>query len=812
MAGNANLEAALALATAGLRIFPAGADKRPLFKDWQSIATSDLDIIHDWWRRAPYALPAIPCGPNNLVVLDLDRHPGGADGVVAFKQLVEAHGGLPPCPMVRTPNGGGLHVYFRQPDGEPLGNGRGSLPDGCDVRGAGGFVIGPGAVLPDGRGWIPVKGRPAVGKETAPPLPDWPQELIRRTNGTGADAPEAEPSEATSDERGRAYALAALREIESALAGTAPGERNTQLYKAAFRLGTMQGRGWLTESEIAAALTRASESNNYLRDKGIIAARATIESGLAGGRNAPHLDLEDRAEYQARDENRQQRGHRKDESRKTESRRRRQRETGDWDEPDDTILDTARGDLPEFPSEILGATGMGWLCRSAHGAGVTPGHVATPTLAAASSLIGTGRRAQPSRSWSESHTLWTAVVGFSGTGKTPGADVVLRALSMIEKNRKSHIEALQRAHDTKAEAAKAAKKRWEKEVQEAIESGLPPPPKPAAAMEVGKFIVPRLFASNVTIERWAALLQARPAGMLMYRDELAGHFLNMSRYSTGQDNEFWLEAFNGKYYVVERQSAPAIVIPHLLIGMTGGFQPDKLARSFEGDDDGAYARVLFAWPSVAAYRPLTNEVSEMEPELINALTRLATLPCTDEEGNFAPRTVYLSAEGLEEFEQFRQFVDRGLNALDGREREWWSKGPTHVLRLSGTLAYLDWAFVGGAEPAEIEAQYVRSAVRLWREYYWPHARAALRVMGQSDKHADARRVLRWLQANGLREVALKDIRRDALAHKLDAEQTLALIEFLVRAGWLREATAKPVGPGRPARRWEVNPKLFLSTP
>jgi len=156
-----NLAAALALADAGVKIFPAGADKRPLFKQWQEIATTERDIIDDWWRRAPYALPAIPCGANGLLVIDLDRHGNGSDGVSAFKALVAHHGGLPPdVPMVKTPNNG-LHLYFRQPAGEPLGNGRGSLPAGCDVRGAGGFVIGPGAVLPDGP-WLGLRDRSAA--------------------------------------------------------------------------------------------------------------------------------------------------------------------------------------------------------------------------------------------------------------------------------------------------------------------------------------------------------------------------------------------------------------------------------------------------------------------------------------------------------------------------------------------------------------------------------------------------------------------------------------------------------------------------
>ena len=46
--------------------------------------------------------------------------------------------------------GGGFHYFFRQPVGSLLGNRRGSLPDGVDVRGAGGWIVAPGSTRPDG--------------------------------------------------------------------------------------------------------------------------------------------------------------------------------------------------------------------------------------------------------------------------------------------------------------------------------------------------------------------------------------------------------------------------------------------------------------------------------------------------------------------------------------------------------------------------------------------------------------------------------------------------------------------------------------
>jgi hypothetical protein len=55
-----------------------------------------------------------------------------------------------------------------------------------------------------------------------------------------------------------------------------------------------------------------------------------------------------------------------------------------------------------------------------------------------------------------------------------------------------------------------------------------------------------------------------------------------------------------------------------------------------------YGRVCFACPSAAAYKPLPNEVSDLEPELITALGRLANRPCADSDGVFAPKTFRLS--------------------------------------------------------------------------------------------------------------------------------------------------------------------------
>jgi hypothetical protein len=297
-----------------------------------------------------------------------------------------------------------------------------------------------------------------------------------------------------------------------------------------------------------------------------------------------------------------------------------------WDDPDVSLLDGRRGELPVFPAETLPASMRDWLTHAAHGAGVTPAHVAVPLLGIASSLIGTGRRIRASRTWSQPFTIWTAIVGCSGTGKTPGIDASRLALMEIERGRRNEIIDMRLAHETREEAAKAARKKWQQAVEEADKAGTPKPIKPIEAIDPGPFVAPRLSVSDVTIEKIAVLLQVREQGMTLVADELARLFLNMRRYSNGSDKQFFLEAWNGRPFVVERLNRPPVELQHLLVGLVGGLQPDLLSRAFDGDHDGMTSRFLFAWPEEPAYKPLTDAAEEIEPEIINALGRLARLP------------------------------------------------------------------------------------------------------------------------------------------------------------------------------------------
>jgi hypothetical protein len=593
-------------------------------------------------------------------------------------------------------------------------------------------------------------------------------------------------------------ALADLQVMALRLKAVPPERAEEALSDCAFKAGQMIGHHLVDRAAAGDLLSAGARANRHLFSLGDDAIQTTLSTGIRAGEEAAAED------------------------RKAEEERAAEERSADpWNEPDMTLLEDRRGDLPPFPVDTLPPAWRPWLERAARGAGVMPDHVVMPLLAVAAGLIGAARRVRASRPWSQPICLWTSVIGFSGTGKTPGLEVVRRVLSRIECSRADDVGAAQAAHEKRAAEAKAVLRRWRKEVEVAVKAEKPAPDRPREAEVPAPFVAPRFYCSDVTIERLAVLIEPRPRGMLVMVDELAGLFANMGRYaSRGSDREFWFEAWNGGAYGVERLSRAPISLVHLLVSMTGGFQPDKLARSFERSDD---ARQLFGWPAEPDYRPLTDDVEEVDPELQEALMRLIDLPA-GARTKIEPRSLPLDKGARAAFEVFRRYIHRYKAALDGREREWWSKGEGQILRLAGTLAYLAWAMpttqpttkrgIAGLqeaaerarEPETIDAATLKSAVRLWRAYFWPHARAALRQMGATDRHREERRVLRWLKANRKQEISREDVRRDALAQRLDADGTQRLLDDLVKAGWLRARTVPTRS--RPARRWDVNPKVW----
>lgn len=287
-----NFDLALALAAADIPTFPCYAeasDRGPAKRCmrgiyWRKDRTTDVKTLESWWRMEPDALPAISLETVGLFVVDLDRHHEEQDGVAAWQELTAKYGD-PGAPAVGTPSGG-MHLYFRQPEGEPLGNHRGILPAGIDVRGAGGYVIAPGATLPDKRTYYGCNHLAVT--QGAVPAPDWLLAMIRTKKEPDKPANTMvvyTPSllNLPSDARVKAYAEAAFAAELDKLRSAPKGARNNTLNECAFSIGTLVGAGWISEPEASKMLLYNALVSGLDR----VETMATIASGLKAGMRSP---------------------------------------------------------------------------------------------------------------------------------------------------------------------------------------------------------------------------------------------------------------------------------------------------------------------------------------------------------------------------------------------------------------------------------------------------------------------------------------------------------------------------------------------
>ena len=109
---------------------------------------------------------------NGIFVIDLDVKEG-KNGVVALDKLAGGRP-IPDTLAVLTPSGG-AHLYFRLPPGVYVPSSQGVLGPGIDVRGDGGYVVGPDSPHKNG-------GVYRIDDETVPlaDAPDWLLQLVAK--------------------------------------------------------------------------------------------------------------------------------------------------------------------------------------------------------------------------------------------------------------------------------------------------------------------------------------------------------------------------------------------------------------------------------------------------------------------------------------------------------------------------------------------------------------------------------------------------------------------------------------------------------
>jgi len=207
------------------RIIPLEMNSKiPLNKDWSSKAVAPSHLAPFFLERHNFG---VACGPSGLVVLDFDIEKPDIDPK-AIDLCNDLQDRYPQTPLVQT-RSGGFHIYFREPGGVSLGNGRGALPRGVDVRGRGGQVVIPPSS---------VDGKPYTWIVFPPPdiadIPELPKDIVKMIQGHGSKGRKSSSTPPVTGSLTKTQ-KSLLFDTATAVREARPGDRNTTLFEQALK-------------------------------------------------------------------------------------------------------------------------------------------------------------------------------------------------------------------------------------------------------------------------------------------------------------------------------------------------------------------------------------------------------------------------------------------------------------------------------------------------------------------------------------------------------------------------------------------------
>ena len=209
--------------------------------------------------------------------------------------------------------------------------------------------------------------------------------------------------------------------------------------------------------------------------------------------------------------------------------------------------------------------------------------------------VGNSLQIEVKRGWREIGTIWVALVGKAGIGKTPSISNIIFPIEKIN-NREifEYINKFKEFEDFEKLTAKEKKD----------------------YPEVKKPVKTQFLANDITVEALVDLHQESEIGVGVFKDELAGWFKDMNKYKQGSDLEFWLSTWSGKSVNLNRITRAGSFVANPLIPVLGGIQPGIFNTFYtdENKDNGFLDRMLLSYPDLNVER--YNE-QEMTYEVIS---------------------------------------------------------------------------------------------------------------------------------------------------------------------------------------------------
>lgn len=402
-----------------------------------------------------------------------------------------------------------------------------------------------------------------------------------------------------------------------------------------------------------------------------------------------------------------------------------------------------------FPVDVLPEPIRGFVNARARAIGCDPSYLALPLLTAVAAAIGNTRRLELKRGWSAPPILWGAIVGESGTAKTPAFKLVMRPIR--ERQRKALDRYMEAMKEFETEFA-----RWEKDYaawKRSKNATGDPPSRPDPPQAV------RFVVSDTTVEALAPILLANPRGLLLARDELAGWIGSFDRYAAkgkgGADAANWLSMFNAESNIVDRKTGipRTIHVPQAAICVSGGIQPVILQRalSIEHRESGLAARLLLTCPPRKAKHWTEADIDpEAEAELVRLFDQLYELAGSiGDDGDARPVLVRLSSDAKAAWKAYYNAHNVEQADLTGDMAAAWSKLEEYAARLALVIHFIRWAANDPnlADADIVDSMSMNAGITL-AKWFKHEALRVYAMLDESDTERDERRLLDWIGRKG----------------------------------------------------------------
>ena len=306
------------------------------------------------------------------------------------------------------------------------------------------------------------------------------------------------------------------------------------------------------------------------------------------------------------------------------------------------------------------------------------------------SAIGNAVNISPRKDWKVSPFVWLAVIGETGSGKSP---LINELMLPFWKKQNENYSSFERELN-------AYKARKNKNIEESPERSEP---------KLGHIVT-----TDFTIEALACILRDAPRGILIPPDEIGGLILGLNQYKKagGNDRQKFLELFDGKSWKIDRKMEMPLVIPKPGASIIGGIQPKMLPEIFRGNgfEDGLNTRFLWASIEEGPIKFDPRGINESERERWENLLKWAwEIPFRHDGNEIDPFMLTLSGNALAHWVEFYKNMHSHRLHVSDYVRVFIPKLITYSLKLACIYHLLgEWG--RGSGPTDIQLTVTQEAV------------------------------------------------------------------------------------------------------